>query len=410
MDRISRKEKPGENWPSTEYRWVIVGVLWLVHAIGFLNFSSLGILAPFIQEDLKLTSAQIGLFISAVSIGASLTQMPVGLIADLAGVRLVLTLGVGLMGLLLAVFSFAPSFPVAIVILLVYGLATGMINPTASRSIMDWFPPVGRATAMGAKQTGVNFGGILAGILLPALALTFSWRKSLLMVGIVEAACAALIYRFAKEAPLKPGSDKPSFEWRKIFHTILHRDIRTLGGVAFFFMASQFCFSAYLTLFLTRELHYSVILSGRYFALSYLIGAAARILWSLLSDYLFRGRRKGILVLIAWIMLLASLSMSLIAFFPAASSFLLASVLAFGVSGIGWNAIFITILGETAGKESIGLAIGAGFFFGFMGSLICPPLFGYIVDVTKAYGPAWLFMASLAAANVLLLMRFKEKA
>ena len=51
---------PDDSLPS-RYRWVIVGVLWLIHAVVFMNMSSLGILAPFIKEDLQLSSFQIGL-------------------------------------------------------------------------------------------------------------------------------------------------------------------------------------------------------------------------------------------------------------------------------------------------------------------------------------------------------------
>src|SRR4030042_3654039 len=223
---------------SSNYRWGMVGVLWLVHAIGFLNFSSLGILAPFIQEDFGLSFLQVGFFISALSIGAALTQMPVGLITDFVGVRFLLTLGIGLIGFLLALFSFAPSYPRLILIIFIYGLSSGFITPTASKSILDWFPAVGRATAMGIKQTGGNFGGILGGLLLPVLALSFSWRHSLLMLGIVETAFAALVYRLAQESPAKSDKQESLFDWGKIGSVIQNRDILVLGGICFVFMAS----------------------------------------------------------------------------------------------------------------------------------------------------------------------------
>jgi sugar phosphate permease len=391
------------------YRWVIVGVLWLVHVISFFNFSSLGILAPFLKEDLNLSSTQIGLFISAVSIGACLSQIPVGLITDLVSVRFLLPLSIGLMALFLSLFSFSGSYASAIMILLIYGLTTGAIGPAASKSVMDWFPTVGRATAMGLKQTGVNFGGILAGVLLPVLALNFSWRKGLLMVGLAEVVCAALIYKLAKNPPARMKEPSPPFDWKIVRSVILNRNILILGGIDFFFFACQFCFSAYLTLFLTQELKISVGQAGHFFALAFFVGAIARILWSFVSDYYLGGRRKGILLLITWMELLSLCILSLISFFPYVSKFLLLAVLIFGMSGIGWNAIFLILLGEAAGKGSTGLATATGFFFGFMGSLICPPLFGYVVDTMGAYGYGWLFLTLCAAAILLLLGLFPEK-
>ena len=395
--------------PSSNYRWVIVGALWLVHVISFLNFSSLGILAPFLMKDLSLSSAQVGLFISAVSIGSCLSQVPAGLLTDLVSVRFILPLAIGLMAVFLSLFSFSPTYLSALLLLMVYGLASGTISPPASRSIMDWFPPLGRATAMGLKQTGVNFGGIIAGVLLPFLALNFTWRRGLLMVGVAEAACALLIFRLMKEPPVKTRSQLSSFDWQKVWRVVLNRDILILAGVNFFFFAGQFCFSAYLTLFLTREAGFSVVQAGYFFALAYLIGAIARIFWSLVSDYSLGGRRKGILLLITWLEVASSAALTLTSFFPALSKFLLLIILVFGMSGIGWNAILLIIIGEAAGAESTGLATATGFFFGFLGSLLCPPLFGYIVDQAGVYAYGWLFQTFCAAAILLLLVFFREK-
>jgi MFS transporter, ACS family, hexuronate transporter len=189
----------------------------------------------------------------------------------------------------------------------------------------------------------------------------------------------------------------------------MQRDMLILGGIAFCFMASQFCFSTYLILYLTQELKYSIALAGQYFALSFLVGAAARVLWSMASDYFLAGRRKGILCLISLILLFSSLALGLISFFPAFSPLLLTAVLAFGISGIGWNALYLTMLGESVGRESAGLAIGIGYCFGYLGSLICPPLFGFLVDQTEVYGYAWLLQTACTGAGLVLLNLYQEK-
>ncbi len=398
-----------KNMQASHYRWVIVGVLWLVHVLAFMNISSFGILAPFIKEDLHLSSVQIGFLISALSIGASISQMPAGLIVDFAGVRRMLTLAMGLIGLFLILFSLAPSYWIALTILLIYGMANGIVGPAASKSVLDWFPAVGRATAMGVKQTGVNFGGIFAGLLLPALAVFLSWRHSLLAVGLLEVASAALIYGLLKESPVRSGQPRRPIVWKKILRMVMDRDILILGGIAFCFMASQFSFSTYLILFLTQEMKFPIVKAGQYFALSFLIGAAGRVFWSMASDYFLAGQRKRILRLIALILFFSSLALGMISFWPALSPLLLVAVIAFGISGIGWNAIYLTMVGEAVGKESTGLATGVGYSIGFLGSLTCPPLFGFLVDRTDVYGYAWLLMTACAGAILLLLTLYKEK-
>lgn len=406
---MSLKETSTNDAPISGYCWVIVGSLWLVHVLSFMNFSSFGILAPFIKEDLQLSSFQIGFLISALSVGSGLCQMPAGLIVDFVGVRRMLTLGMIGLGLLLVLFSLAPSFPVALAILLLYGGANSIIGPGSSKSVLDWFPTVGRATAMGIKQTGVNFGGILAGLLLPAIVAYFSWRQGLFAIGLVEIAAAIPIYWLLRESPVRLEVRGTSLDWGKIRQMAMRRDMLILGGIGFCFMASQFCFSTYLTLFLIQEMKYPIARAGQYYALSFFIGAAARILWSLASDYLLSGRRKGLLVLITLILFLSSLVLGVISFFPAFSPLLICAILAFGMSGIGWNAIYLTIVGETAGKESAGLAIGIGYGFGFLGGLIAPPLFGFLVDRTDTYGWSWLILALCAGGIMLLLTLYEEK-
>ena len=398
---------PDDSRPSG-YRWVIVGLLWLIHAVVFMNMSSLGILAPFIKEDLQLSSFQIGLLISVLSIGISLTQMPVGLITDRIGVRLILSAATGLMGLFLALFSLAPTFAIGLAIILLYGGSNGLVLPAASKSVLDWFPSVGRATAMGIKQTGVNFGGIFAGLLLPLLAVFLSWRQSLLAVGLVEMALAVLIYRLLKDPPVRADYSPPPLDWGKIIRMAMHKDMLILGGVSFCFMASQFCFSVYLVLYLTQEMNYPIAEAGGLIALSFLAGAAGRILWSMASDYFFAGRRKAILLMIALILFFSSLTLGMISFFPAFSPLLLTAVLAYGVSGFGWNAIYLTLVGESVARESTALATGTGYFFGFLGGLVCPPLFGLLVDTTERYGYAWFLPAFCATAILLLLNFYRE--
>lgn len=393
----------------TYYRWIIVGVLWLIHVLVFMNQSGLGTLAPFIKEEFSLSAVEIGFLISSLSIGSALSQIPAGLIVDFAGVRRMMSLALGAMGLLLALFSQVPSFPIALVVLLLHGIANGIITPSASKSIMDWFPFSGRATAMGIKQTGVNVGGILAGVLLPALAILFTWRQSLLAVGLVEMAAAILVYRLLKESPVRAEGPREPLAWEKILHMAMRRDMLILGGIGFGFMASQFCFSTYLILFLTREMGYPILQAGSYFALSFLIGAAGRILWSLGSDYLLAGRRKGTLFAITAILLLSSLTLGLISFFPFLSPLLLITVIAFGISGLGWNAIYLTIVGEAVNRESTGLATGVCFVFGFLGSVLAPPIFGLLVDQTGTYGCAWLILAFCAGLIMVLLSLFRKK-
>jgi MFS transporter, ACS family, hexuronate transporter len=141
-----------------------------------------------------------------------------------------------------------------------------------------------------------------------------------------------------------------------------------------------------------RSLPFFAVQTGHYFALAFFIGAGARILWAAISDSFWGGKRKGVLLIMTWMELLSLIGLSLISFFPALAKFLLLSVVGFGISGVGWNAIYLTGLGEATDKDSTGMATAIRYFFGFLGSLVCPPLFGLLVDSSGGYGYGWLFL------------------
>ena len=197
--------------------------------------------------------------------------------------------------------------------------------------------------------------------------------------------------------------------WRKALPVLLNRNILILGGASFLSFACQYSFYTYLALFLTKELNRTVVQAGLFFALAFFVGGAGRVLWSMMSDYLLGGRRKGILILITWVQLFSLFTLSLTSFFPTLSRFLLIPVLTFGISAIGNSALFLTILAEATREESAGVATSVGFFFGYMGSFLCTPLFGHIVDRAGFYGYGWLFLTICTGLTILFLSYFREK-
>ncbi|MBA7702499.1 hypothetical protein ES703_111268 [subsurface metagenome] len=76
---------------------------------------------------------------------------------------------------------------------------------------------------------------------------------------------------------------------------------------------------------------------------------------------------------------------------------------------IGWGGIYVTIAGELGGRESAGAATGAASAIIFIGVILGPPIFGFIVDSTGSYQMAWLAMALAAAVSVLFGSLIRER-
>ena len=396
------------------YSKLVVFLLWVSHAIYFFIYGGLGVLGPLVKEEMTLSNTRFGLLFSALFIGSMMSQIPAGIWCDRFGVRKVMSWGLLIIGASTFFFSLWRSFLISCVILFFLGIGTGFSQVSAAKAIIDWFPFRGRATAMGIKQTGVNAGGMLASLLLPVLVVRYPWR--FLMGWISLAALAfAFLFLFLYRDTFGSGNgsahrpDSREFHLQDTFALLRNRDflIVTLSGI--FLMVVQFSFSSYIVLYLNQTLHYPIELAGIFLALSFGIGAIARVGWSLGSDYLFKNRKSTLIVIGV---LGASVTFLLSLTTPSSPSWIIYLLsISFGLSGMGWNAVWLTLVGELSLKEYAGLGIGLSFFIAGFGVILGPPFFGLLVDLFDSFLASWLFLTfcMIMASFLILLTMFKKK-
>ena len=376
------------------YQWAIVSILWVSHTVYFLNYMTIGTLAPFIQPELGLTSAQVGFLCSAMTIGAILIQIPAGILCDLFGTKWVMGAGLLLTGGAAISMSWVYAYSSAFFLLILAGMGIGCNQAPGSKAIILWFSPKGRATAMGIKQTGINMGGVLASVFLPAIALHFKdWRFSFKAAGLASLLSAVSILFLFKDPPQQPDHSFQSSRSRKgeIRDLIFDRDFLLICLYGALLMITQYSFAAYFFLYATRVLHLPIHRAGVLLALVFGMGAFGRIGWGLMSDYLFGGRRRPVFILIGTICAIVLVTFVFLKTYPLPGPIFLC-VIFFGLTGMGWNAIYLTLVGEFPRRELAGIATGIAFVITNIGTVLGPPLFGYLVDLTGEYTVSWFFL------------------
>jgi len=185
-------------------RWPTLALVTLAHALGALTALAVAPLAPFLLESLRLSRAQVGYFLPAVYLGGVLMALPAGWLTDRLGVRLTLVLGQLLVGAMIALAAASPNLVVLLTLLVLGGFGFSVLNPATGKAVVEWFPPRERGMAMGIKQTGLTLGGLAAALVLPSIALAWSWRHALAAAGtlsLVSAALVAVLYR-RRRSPL----------------------------------------------------------------------------------------------------------------------------------------------------------------------------------------------------------------
>lgn len=391
------------------YRWVILGVLWTSIVVAYLHRLGIGPLAPFLKEDLSLSSAQIGTIVSAVAFGFMVSQLPSGWVVDKIGARWPIGIGEMFAGISMIGLFFAPSYQWLLILMFCAGLGSGSLMPATTQSVVLWFARKERATVMGLKQTAVSIGAVVSAATLPTVALAVGWRYGFLLLGgiaIIVGIVALILY---KEPPRLsvPGSGGTTESGSlPMMELLKNRDIWLLALSGFCLSWTQFTVIAHLVLYLTESLAFPVITAGGLLAMTTAAGAIARPGSGLLSDRVFGGRRKPVFIMMA---ATASLMCLILGLWGSYLSWAIYPVLLlFGLGGIGFGGIFFTVIAEFGGRHGAGRAMGLAGTISISGSAIGPVIFGYLVDISGSYQLAWLSLTFIAALCIPLIISVRE--
>ena len=85
--------------PATNYRWVIMAIIFITYAINFADRTNIGVALPFITKDFHLSNFEAGSLASMFFLGYAVSQIPAGFWFSKFGTR-------GLVSLSIFGFSF----------------------------------------------------------------------------------------------------------------------------------------------------------------------------------------------------------------------------------------------------------------------------------------------------------------
>ena len=398
-----------DNPQSDRFRWAVLALITFSHVIGATAQYGINTLAPFYQQDLDLSRAQIGLFFTAFYLGMAGLSLPAGWLADRLGVRSTALGGHLLLGLYTAAVAAAPSFGWAFAIFLFAGLGYSFLNPASTKGVMHWFSRAERATAMGIKQTGVPAGGVVAAVLAPSLVLLAGWRIAFVGLGVINLLSGFIFWFLWRE----PGNDVSQAE-PAAAPTAAGRPgswMKQLLCVSFgtaLLLVGQMSLLTYVPLYLKETAGLSSYWASQALALTQLGGMVGRVGWGVVSDRLFHGARKVVLVLIGFLSVALTFALGAL---PGTPSLIVVLPLIFfaGVCMVGFQGVSYALIGEIAGKAQTGAALGMVITINSIGTIFGTPLFGYIVDVTGSYSTAWQALAVAILVGIVALSVFLKE-
>ena len=197
---------------SKGYQWLLIALLSFNFGVVFFDRNALSFLTPFIQPELRLTNAQIGMFASALSLSWSLAGLFIGWLSDKTGRRKILLVIATMIFSIASVLSgVAGTFLSLLGARLLMGLAEGGIMPISQTLIAAEVAHERRGLAQGLTQNfGANLiGNFLGPIVIVWIAQKYGWREAFYLCAIPGFLSAVLIAFLVREpAPVAkaPGA------------------------------------------------------------------------------------------------------------------------------------------------------------------------------------------------------------
>ncbi|MGI6252157.1 MAG: MFS transporter [Aminivibrio sp.] len=187
------------------YRWTIWGVMVFAFMISFFHRFSAAVVKDYVTAEFTMSSTSFGAMTSMYFYAYMIMQIPVGLMADSLGARIIVSVGMFLAGSGSIIFGLAPSPLWLYVGRFLVGLGVSTVFVSIMKVQTQWFRANEFATISGATTLVGNAGGAMSQGPLALLVSIISWRAGFLSIGILTLIISALCWRFIRNRPQDIG-------------------------------------------------------------------------------------------------------------------------------------------------------------------------------------------------------------
>lgn len=172
--------------------------------------ASNAIIAPQLCQDLSLTSETLGMLSASFFYAFAATQIPIALLLDRLGARLIMTMLTLAGALGSCLFGISEGFYGALAgrMLLGFGMAGNFMG--GMKLFTRWFPPREFATMSGLMLGIGTLGSIGSSTPLALLVAEIGWRSSFIAIGIATAVLAILFFLTIRDDPYTETDGKSS--------------------------------------------------------------------------------------------------------------------------------------------------------------------------------------------------------
>lgn len=406
-----------KNNHSTQFRWVIVSLLFFITVINYIDRASIAYAIDNIAQEFHLSHNQCGFILGSFGIGYLLTTFFGGLAADHYGAHKTLSAATILWSVATLLTGFANSFYIIFIARILLGFAEGPSFPCLTKATSDWLPEQERNRALSASLIAVPLALAFGGLISSHLILLFNWRGMYFVLTVATLIWIPIWWFIFRDKPtsstyvnqqeLKYIQQTPKIKshithathpWRILLG---NKTLLSNNWAFFVFGFYLFFFMTWLPNYLSQTYHFKLMKIGIYTMLPWLTAALFMWILGVLSDWIFQKTKN-----LRWsrsypIMasqLLSGLCILPITWItnPESSIFFISLAVGFAMSA---NAPFYAVNVDIA-KERAGTALGIMDAVFALSGFIAPMITGLIVSWSGNFSMVFWILAALALSSV----------
>lgn len=347
-----------------------------------------GAMSVEMRADIAFDNGTLGVAVTSYYVVSAVLSTASGQLTERIGPRWTTRAAAGIAAVACLTIAFADRLAMLVVALLLGGASIALAQPASNAVIMERVPFRRRGLAFGIKQSSIPGGTALAGMAVPAVALTVGWRWAFVGAALL-AAGAVFTVPMSSQSPRSRGTPR-SGQLRGSYRVLV-----ALASAAALAAAPAMSLPVFLTTSATDR-DFSDGFAGALLALGSVVGLLVRLVVGARADRRVGGHLRPI----ALLMSLGALGLFGMTF-EQPVIFTTAVLLAFG-AGWAWQGLFSHAVANRW-PAAPAAATGITQTGVFVGGILGPPTFGW-VTCHRSDSAGWAaFGVMMCAATALML-------
>ncbi|MEO6328515.1 MAG: MFS transporter [Ginsengibacter sp.] len=165
------------------YRWLIVGLLFLATCINYLDRQIIGLLKPILEKDFGWKEIDYSHIIMGFTAAYAAGLLLMGKFIDRIGTKLGYALSIILWSTAGMLHAWAKNVSGFVAARIGLGLGEAGNFPAAMKTVAEWFPKNERALATGIFNAGSSVGVVIALMIAPLILRYYQWQQVFLITG-----------------------------------------------------------------------------------------------------------------------------------------------------------------------------------------------------------------------------------